>query len=78
MPVYPYKCHTCGKQVEHLLPFDHDDPFCCGDVMAYQFTPFSFSVDFKDGWDDGAGKYFSTKRERDTWVSENNVRRIRS
>lgn len=76
MPLYPYKCKTCGKEEDFLLDYEHKDPLCCNNPMERTFTTFGFSVDFKEGWDAGAGRYFDTKRERNNWIAENNLRRI--
>jgi hypothetical protein len=80
VPLYPYRCPTCGNKDDYILEFDHDDPECCGGKMHLVFSDihFGFSIDFTPGWDDGAGRYFDTKTARENWVAENNLRRIRS
>jgi len=33
MPLYDFKCDTCGKFVERVLPIEHDAPTCCDSSM---------------------------------------------
>ena len=80
MPLYPYQCNVCDRKEDFLFGFEHDAPICCGEHMdrTYHETTIGFSIDFKDGYDTGAGKYFVTKRERDTYLSQKQWRRIKS
>ncbi len=33
IPIYDFKCDTCGKSVEEYLPIEHDAPTCCDSSM---------------------------------------------
>lgn len=79
MPLYQFRCPKCGKEIEELLPFDHDNPLCAEHShgkMEQVLTPFSFSIDFRDGFDIGAGRNFNTARERNAYLQENNLKRM--
>ena len=62
------RCPTCLKPVRRNWMISRGRP------GSTQPRPV---LDFRDGWDMGAGKYFSTKRQRDNWISETGKRRVR-
>lgn len=48
MPLYLFKCFTCGEQIEKLQKLGEANPDCkCGVGMVKLPTPFQFRV--KDG-----------------------------
>jgi len=78
MPMYEFTCDTCGKSLTDIYDYDNiGKPLCCKKHMRRVFSPFRAIVDFRDGWDEGLGKYFNTSRERNNYIAENNFRRIR-
>jgi len=79
MPLYDYQCQICGTTHEYLLPMDHKAPLCCGKETLQVFkVPHYPTVSFHEGFDIGAGRYFSSERQRDGWLKDNNLRRIKS
>jgi len=88
MPVYVFscdnkKCRSKGKPIELFMhASDYKIPVCkkCGDQMIRKFNSeeFSFTVDFKPGFDVGLGEYCDTKKQRDDFVEKKNLRRVRT
>lgn len=80
MPLYDYQCLECGDTKEYLLDMEHEAPVCrCGGKMAQIYrTPHYPTVSFHEGYDIGAGRHFSTEKQRDGWLKDNKLRRIRS
>jgi putative FmdB family regulatory protein len=81
MQIYPYKCEACGELVELLQAVQgkHLEAECkCGGVAKRVWTTFGIDVDFKDGYDEGAGAYFSTKRDRENFLSKNGLRKAKA
>lgn len=82
MPIREYRCTRCGKVQEFITGFDQfpkSAKCSCGARARYQFRPtraFAFNFTFKYGWDPGAGKYFDSKRQRDTYLDRKNLRRV--
>lgn len=76
MPLYDYRCPTCGKKEEFLLDFDHSPPSCCGPMQRIYNAPAIHTTTFNDGFDVGAGRHFTSQRERDGWLKDNHLRRI--
>lgn len=75
MPLREYKC-SCGHTFDEL--FDDEYPECmpcpgCGHPAKNVFGAPSFKIDFNDGWDPGAGSYFGTARQRDTYLDRNDL-----
>jgi putative FmdB family regulatory protein len=86
MPIRAFKCDSCGKTVDELYwskyPKSIKCPNCEGRA-TYRFVdthyerwgdrqPKRYKFMFRDGYDPGAGKYFSTQKDRDTWLRETN------
>ena len=78
MPLYEFQCE-CGVVAPELRDLGHTKPpVCeCGKTMKRKWSSFSFSIDFRDGYDIGLGRYFNTARERDYHIAKNQIRRIR-
>lgn len=84
MPLREYRCEKCGTRVEDLFWNEYPRSIrCprCGGKAVYRICdtkyeklgdrqPKRFKVDFRDGYDIGAGRYFSTKRDRENWMRE--------
>ena len=81
MPIYSFRCDSCGKTIDTFRHFSHsgDDEYCadCGEKSRRLFFPASFHFDFKPGWDAGLGQYVDTSRQRDEIVREKKLRRIK-
>lgn len=80
MPLRGYRCETCGHETDELFPNGYPSTIeCerCGEVANYFVGAALYRVDFRDGYDWGAGAYFNTKRERDTYADKKGLRRIR-
>ena len=76
MPLYEFECKECGKVTEVVRDMNDRTPPVCHGKMRRKFSPFRTIVDFRDGYDIGAGKYFNTARERDYHLAKNNLRRV--
>jgi hypothetical protein len=75
MPFFDVRCDIHGRQ--EVTSVSQGCPLCGKKVKRLWTAPPKIVVDFRDGWDMGAGKYFNTKMERDNWVAEKGIRRIR-
>jgi hypothetical protein len=73
MPYFDVLCPTHGKQE---VFGSVGCPLCSDPVKRLWSNPPKIVVDFTAGWDPGAGRVFSTKRERDNWVSSKGIRRL--
>ena len=81
MALYQYKCPKCGADYEVFQGIEEDHKYVCEicNVKADRvWTPFAFNFDFWYGFDEGAGKYFDSNRERNNYIAEKGLRRIRS
>lgn len=76
MALFQFKCDKCNRGEDKLQDSPTDYKCECGGTMKRQWTSFKINVSFRDGYDDGLGKYFNTQRERDYYVDANNFRRI--
>ena len=69
MPIYPYKCHSCGLEkdfIKRVNDFNQDCPNC-GQNMERQFHC-QFGINMGPAgahgyYDDTLGKYISTNRK---------------
>lgn len=77
MPTFDVLCDIHGRQEVLTDSVPKGCPLCQRPVKRLWTAPPKIVVDFRDGWDMGAGKYFATKRERDNWIAEKGIRRIR-
>ena len=80
MPLRGYRCDYCGHTTDELFNDGYPGTVeCedCGRTASYYIGPTVYRVDFRDGYDWGAGAYFGTKRERDTHADKNGLRRIK-
>jgi len=75
MPLFDVCCETHGKQEVFSNSVPLGCPLCSKPVKRLWTAPPGVVVDFRAGWDPGAGKVFNTKRERDNWVAEKGVKR---
>lgn len=81
MAIYPYRCDKCSRDLEVMQsPQEAHEATCpsCGDRCRRVYTTFGISVDFRDGLDVGAGRHFNTKRERENFLSQSNLRRVKT
>lgn len=81
MPIHDYQC-KCGNTWEEYLDVRDDVapkkcPVCGGMGQKLWTSPAIAKMDFRAGWDEGAGEYFDTKRQRDTFLDVHNLRRVR-
>ena len=78
MPLREYKC-SCGHSFDELYsnkyPKHRKCPIC-GEQAVYVFSAVTFRLDFRDGWDQGAGAYFDSARQRDTHLDKNNLVKV--
>ena len=78
MPLYEFECPKCGKRQEELLPHDfRQSPLCtCCNIMTNRvYSSFSYTFDFRDGWDVGLGEYVDTKSDRERFIREKGLMR---
>ena len=76
MPYFDVLCDVHGRQ-EVYGSVSKGCPSCGRKVKRLWTAPPKVVVDFREGWDMGAGKVFNTKRERDNWVAEKGIRRLK-
>jgi putative FmdB family regulatory protein len=78
MPLVDFKCKGCHKKVNDAM-FDITEDYemnCpnCGKPMQRIYTaPATFSIDFVPGYNTATDQYFSTKKEKDTYLRENGL-----
>ena len=81
---YEFHCDNEACSVENVEEFMNFEDYhiisCpnCGKPMRRLFTSHAFVIDFKPGFDVGLGEYCDTKRQRENFVSEKNLRRVLS
>lgn len=77
MAIYLYDCPVHGQfeEMRSITRFSRAIacPQCKKRSRLVIVAPAKHRVDFTAGWNGGAGRYFDTKRERDTWMREKNV-----
>lgn len=79
MPFFDVQCAEHGKQETFShTPADLRCPLCDTKAKRLWSAPPQFVMEFRYGWDMGAGRNFYSKRERDNWLSENGKRKVRS
>jgi hypothetical protein len=78
MPLREYYCSRCGRVKDELYGnrYPKTLPCDCGGVSRYRFGAPVFRVNFRYGWDVGAGKYFNSARQRDNFLAEHNLQRV--
>lgn len=83
MPLYEYQCKNknCDTGIfEQYKPMkERKSGKCpsCGRKGSLLISKTRTIISFREGYDPGLGKYFSTQRDRDGFVEENNLRRVR-
>jgi len=81
MALREYRCLNCGKITEKLYWTDYPREITCecGKKAHYIFSaPGAVWVNWRPGYDVGLDRYFSSKRERDNYLAENNLSEARS
>lgn len=81
MPLFDLECRNCDHKLkDELFPMGKTPrKKCpeCGKMMRQIYTNgASFRMEFRPGFNIGAGEHFETKRQRDTFYRENGLRRI--
>jgi len=79
MPLFDFQCTGCGI-IQERYEKDRQVPVTCdtcGAPMKSKYTSFSFSMDFKPGFDYGLGKYVTSKKQRENIIAEKGLRRIK-
>lgn len=79
MAIYAFTCPVHGdfEEIRPINKFSRSAK-CpeCGKASAFHISPVGKPmVDFTEGWNGGAGKFFGRKVERDNWMRENNMER---
>lgn len=79
MPLREYVCPKCGRRFDELFQGEYPKTMkCeCGGVAEYKFGAPRFKFEFWDGWDDGAGSYFTSQKARDNYIAEKGLRRVK-
>ncbi len=77
MPVYSHKCpkHGVFENLISVKQFSRKAK-CpeCGTSSPLVFSKIGkHIVDFTAGWNGGAGRYFNSKKDRETWMREKNM-----
>lgn len=79
MPFFDVQCAEHGKQETFSQSSaDLECPVCEKPSKRLYTAPPRAIVEFRDGWDMGAGENFSTKRDRDNWLAAHGKRKVRS
>lgn len=76
MPLVDVHCENHGKQ-EIFTSGALSCPECGGPVKRIWSRGATFRMDFRSGWDMGAGKNFYAKKDRENWIRESQSRRIK-
>jgi hypothetical protein len=78
VPLFDVFCTEHGTQ-EILAPdsFTLTCPVCSRRVERLFSSPPTFKAEFSDGWDMGLGRSFYCQRERDNYIAQKNIRRVR-
>ena len=83
MPIRAYQC-SCGVVTDELFWKEYPRSIpcpVCGGKAVHRFMdthyaklgdrqPKRYKVDFREGWDPGAGRYFSRKADREAYCRE--------
>lgn len=79
MPFFDVMCAEHGEQETFShTPADLRCPICNEIVKRLWSAPPMAIMEFRYGWDMGAGRNFYTKRERDNWLTEHHMRKVRA
>ncbi len=85
MPLYEFRCTNKDCKVKVFDEFLSVEDIkkgthcpSCGKKAKRIYSLAGFKFDFKAGFDAGAGQYFNSARERDTWIDRHGLRRIKS
>lgn len=79
MPIYEYRCKSCGNELEKIFRIADYVPTVecdnCGKEAVRFYTPVHFSVDNFDrrGYDPSAGRAFKNKNEFKEYLKENKL-----
>ena len=79
MPIFDVECQDHGRQ--ETFASSHSGLTCpvCGRRVERRYSsPPTFKAEFSDGWDMGLGRNFYSQRERDNYIAERGIRRIRN
>ena len=77
MPFFDVLCAEHGRQETFShSPADLRCPLCEHGAKRVWSAPPRAIIEFRDGFDMGAGRNFSTKRDRDNWLSANGKRKV--
>lgn len=79
MPVYEFTCkdHGVFEEMRSVKAFSRSAQ-CpeCGSASPLKFSkPGRHIMDFISGWNGGAGTYFDTKKDRETWMRSKGMAR---
>ena len=82
MPLMEYRCPVHGaftELVSHRTDHykSHACPECGSDSPRVFTSPAIHVVEFTAGFDRSANQYFDTKRQRDNWLQEKGLRKIK-
>lgn len=80
MILYEFKCTNCGYRFDEFQ--SHKQPHVskcprCSQMAKRVYTPVYFNFDFWYGWDEGLGEYCDTKSDRERYMREKKLERIR-
>lgn len=79
MAIYQFRC-KCGEEFQEMQsPHQEHRAPCpkCRKKAKMVFTSFSTRSGFTEGFDVAAGRHFNTDRQRNNFIAENQMRRIR-
>lgn len=80
MPFVDVECEEHGKQEvfkQNLTGVSELPCPECGRQSPRVWAFGSFTMDFRYGYDEGAGRYFDTARQRDNYLAENGMTKRR-
>jgi hypothetical protein len=79
MPIVDVRCDEHGIQEIFASSLSRlSCPLCQKQAKRVWTAPATYRMDFRSGWDMGAGKNFYSKRDRENWISTSDSRRIRT
>ena len=79
MPFFDVLCAEHGQQETFSQsPADLRCPLCDLPATRVWSAPPVAVMEFREGWDSGAGVHFSTKHDRDNWLAANGKRKVKT
>jgi len=74
VPIYNYKCKTCGREWEAIHKMaERGKEWCCNNVASRQMSKTAKPYVFWEYYSEGAGARFKIKAHREKVLKEKNL-----